>query len=98
MAVPVGKPNVQNLLIGAGVILLVIAGFFYFRSRDVAEPTTLSPEEIIVQEEGAVKRTGELVEALSEEEVKVLKQETESVLSSAGETTALKTVAEIRAS
>lgn len=98
MAVPVGKPNVQNLLIGAGVILLIIAGFFYFRSQNTSQESSLSPEEIIVQEEGAVKKTGEMVESLTEEELEALKQETESVLSSAGESTTLNSTGKISAS
>ncbi|MFC1711083.1 anti-sigma factor [Patescibacteria group bacterium] len=86
MAEQISKPNVQNLLIGAGVILLVIAGFFYFRSKGANdEKTSLNPEEIIVQEEGIVKRTGDIIQPLTEEERKQLQEEVDGVLSASGD-------------
>jgi len=88
------EPKMQNLLIGLGVILIVIAGIFYFKSKNTVEPTP-SPlaEEVLVQEEGAVKKTGEVVQPLSDEEIVKMREEVDSVLSSAGEAVSFKNVA-----
>ena len=86
----VQRPNlVRNLLLAMGIILLVIAGSSYFKNRKVEpEPTSL-PEEIIVQEEGAVKKTDEGEQVLSEEEVRQLREEVDGVLSAGGKTASL---------
>lgn len=85
--------SIQNLLIGVGVVLLVIAGFFYLRSQKAPEEISPFPaEEIIVQEEGAVRRTGELVEPMTDEEISQMREEIEGVLSIEGETTSLRDV------
>ena len=83
------KFNIQNLLIGAGVILVIVAGFYYFKSQNKEEETVPPAEEIIVQEEGLVKKTGEIVEPLTEDELTALKEEVNNVLSSAGESISL---------
>jgi hypothetical protein len=88
MAAP-RKPNVQNLLIGLGVILIIIAGIYYFQSRGQESEESLSPEEIIVQEDGTVRRNGDTQEPLSQEEIQQLKEEVDSVVSTAGDTTVL---------
>jgi len=86
------EDKVRNLLIGLGIILIVLAGYFYFTSQKTEETSSLSPEEIIVQEEGTVKKTGEMTEPLTEEEVRKMREEIDSVLSTAGETADLKDV------
>lgn len=93
MVVQEPKLKIQNLLIGAGVILLVIAGFFYFKSQKSQEPVSSpSPEEIIVQEEGTVKKTGEVVQPMSEEEIRKMKEEVDGVLLTGGQAADLKDV------
>lgn len=79
------KFNIQNILIGAGVILVIIAGYFYFKAQKPEEEVVPPAEEIIIQEEGLVKKTGEIIEPLTEEELVVLKEEVDGVLSTAGE-------------
>lgn len=81
--------RLQNFLVGLGVIFILIAGFFYFRNKKGQEVTIPTPEEILIQEEGTVKKNGESVQAMNEEEVKKLREEIEGVLSIAGETVSL---------
>ena len=86
----VQKPNlVRNIFLTVGVILLVIAGSSYFKNRKVEPESTPLPEEIIVQEEGAVKKTDEGEQVLSEEEIRQLKEEVDGVLSTGGKTASL---------
>ena len=91
----VQRPNlVRNLLLAAGVILLVIAGSSYFKTRKVEPEPTPLPEEIIVQEEGVIKKTDEGEQALSEEEIGQLREEVDGVLSTGGKTASLNDVAD----
>jgi len=84
----VQKPSlIRNLLISIGVILLIIAANSYFKNKKIEKVnSSLMPEEIIFQEEGAVRKTGEEEEVLSEEEISRVKEEIDSVLSTGGET------------
>lgn len=88
------KFDLQNILIGAGVIFLIIAGYFYNRSKgNQGEVSNLPIEEVIVQEEGTVKKTGEVVQPLTDEELEQLKEEVDGVLLTGGETVELQDVA-----
>lgn len=81
MAKDTNEVKIQNLVIGLGVILLIIAGVFYFRSKNSQEMTpSPTPEEILVQQEGTVKKTGEIVQPLTEEEIKTLHAEIDTAL------------------
>lgn len=93
MAAQGQNSETRNLLIGLGVILLVVAIFFYLRSQKTGEISqTPTPEEIIVQEEGVVKRNGGMVQPLTDEEVKAMKDEVDNILSQAGTAASLKDV------
>ncbi len=66
----------QWVIIGI-IVAILIASYFWNRSREIQPGETLpTPEEIIVQEDGqVVKKTDEGVEVLSEEEAQAKKQE-----------------------
>ncbi|HUV47285.1 MAG TPA: hypothetical protein VMW29_04070 [Candidatus Bathyarchaeia archaeon] len=80
----------SNILVGFGLVLLVLAGFFYLRSQKSKEAIPSKFEEVIVQEEGAVRKNGEEVKAMSEEEVKQMREEVDGVLSSGSEATEIR--------
>lgn len=75
----------SNILIGLGVIFLIMAGFFYWRSRETGEIIPGEFEEIIVQEDMAVRKNGKQIKPLTEEEIAKIKEETDGVLSLGGE-------------
>jgi len=90
----VEKPRLaQNLLLAAGAVLIVMAVYSYFKSKKEGDVLPLA-EEIIVQEEGVVRKSGEEFEVLTEEEVLKIKEEVDGVLESAGEKTTLVDMAE----
>lgn len=91
----VQRPNlVRNLFLAVGIILLVIAGSSYFKNRKVEPESIPLPEEIIVQEEGAVKKTDEGEQVLSEEEIRQLREEVDGVLSTGGKIASLNDIAD----
>ena len=84
---------IQNIFLGVGILLLIIAGYSYLMSREEKDTvSTTIPEEIIVQEEGVVKKNGEEIEVMSEEEVLKMREEVDGVLSTGGQTAVLKDV------
>ncbi len=87
--IDIQSPNVRNVLLGIGVILLVVAAYFLFKPGSGEMEPSPSPEEIIVQEEGTVRRVGEAVQSLSDEEIKQLREESDNVLQESGEETSL---------
>jgi len=93
----VQKPNlIRNLFLSAGVILLIIAANSYFKNKKTEKVESfLTPEEIILQEEGAVRKTGEEEEILSEEEIKQIREEVNGVLSAGGEIISLNDTVDI---
>jgi len=82
--------NPRNLMIAAGIVMLLIAAWLYIRPAEKEEP--LPTEELFIQEEGAVKKSGDETETLSEEEVAEMKEEINSVLQTNGQTAELKDV------
>ena len=71
--------NKQWLIIGA-IVLILIGSYLWNRNRQPQNQGETIPEaqEVIVQEDGQmVKKNGELVEVLSDEEAAALKQEIE---------------------
>jgi hypothetical protein len=90
--IDIQSPNARNALIGLGVILLVVAAYFLFKPGQGEIEPSPSPEEIIVQEEGTVRRVGEAVQPLSEEEIQQLRQDVDEVLNDSGEQTSLTAV------
>lgn len=71
MAKDTNEVKIQNLVIGLGVILLIIAGVFYFRSKNSQEMTpSPTPEEILVQQEGTVKKPVKLFSRLPKKKSK----------------------------
>ncbi len=89
----------SNILIGLGIILLLIASIFYFRAKRQEAPVKPGNfEEIISQEEGLVKKTGEELEVMAEEEIKQIREEVDAVLSTGGEEINLQDVAGMGAS
>ena len=87
------RSNTQNLLIGLGIFLLILAGFFYFNSKKQGtnKPPS-SKEETIIQQEGTVKKIGDMFQPLNDEEIKKMREEIDSVLSISGETTNFKRI------
>lgn len=79
----------SNVFLGLGIILLVLAGIFYLRGRKAESQLPLKLEETLVQQEGAVRKSGEEVEVLTEEELKLLRMEIDGVLDVSGETVVL---------
>jgi len=68
-------------------------GIFYFKAKkEEVEPLPIV-EEIIVQEEGVVKKREEGIEAMSEEEVRKMREEVDGVLSTRAQRAELKDVA-----
>ncbi len=82
--------NTQTFLVILGVILIILAGIFYLKSKNLKQPSIVpNPEEIMVSEEGMVKKTGELVRPLTDEEIQKMREEVDGVLSSGGQKTIL---------
>lgn len=90
----VQKPNlIRNLFLSLGIILLIIAANSYFKNKKIDKVnSSLTPEEIILQEEGIVRKTKAGKQALSEEEIKQIKEEVDGVLSAGGEIISLSDV------
>lgn len=89
------KKDKQTILIGLGVFLLVIASFFYLKTKKVTKTKPSSspvPEEIIVQKNGTVKKNGQIVQPVDKETMERTKKEIDSVLSLTGEKAELKSV------
>jgi len=93
------KSQLQNILTGLGILLLILAAYLYLKpgNKEQQQQTDVSPEEVLVQEEGVVKKNGEEVETMSEEDVKKMQEEVDAVISTGGEKTDLKAVEEIDA-
>lgn len=79
----------SNVFLGLGIILLVLAGIFYLRGRKAETQLPLKLEETLIQQEGAVRKSGEEVEVLSEAELAQIKAEVDGVLETSGETVTL---------
>lgn len=95
----VKKPTLlRNLLFLAGALLLIYAGYSYFRTKGKEEKTDVAPEEIIVQEEGVVRKTEEGEEVLSEEEIQAIREEVDGVVSLGGRGAVLVDVGAVGAS
>lgn len=73
----------KQLLVGLGVVLLALAGIFFWKNRKAQklEPTPSSEEVMVHQEEGMVKKTEEGTQVMTEEEVKKIREEIDGVLS-----------------
>jgi ClpP class serine protease len=94
MATQIPEFKVQNILIGFGIIVLIVGGVIYLRSKSTKEvKPSPSPEEIIVQQQQTVKKTGETTQPLTEEEIKQIREEVDSVLAKSGQSVALADVA-----
>lgn len=82
------KTNVEkksNVFFGLGIILLILAGVFYLKDRKAKNQLPLKLEEVLVQQEGGVRKSGEETEILTEEELEQLKQEIDGILNTSGE-------------
>lgn len=77
------SPENKQLLVGLGVVLLALAGIFFWKSKKAQklEPTPSAEEVMIHQEEGMVKKTEEGTQVMTEEEAKKLKEEIDGALS-----------------
>lgn len=77
--------NLENkqLLVGLGVILLILAGIFFWKNKRAQqlEPGPSAEEVMIHQEEGMVRKNEEGTQVMTEEEVKKLREEIDGVLS-----------------
>jgi len=89
------KNQNQIVFISLGLLFLILASFFYLKSKNKKNKgfsSLPSPEEIIIQKNNAVRKNGKLIKPMSDEEIKKMKEEIDSVLSSGGETVELKDV------
>ena len=82
----------QNLLVLTGLVFLAIAAWLYFKPNRPESPTVPLSEEIIIQEEGMVKKNGEEIQPMTAEEIEKIREEINSVLAVGGEETELKTL------
>lgn len=83
--------NTQTFLVILGVILIILAGIFYLKNKSAKQPSIVpNPEETLFQQEGMVRKTGELVRPLTDEEIQKMREETDGVLSVAGQEAVLK--------
>lgn len=81
----VNRESKSNVFLGLGIILLILAGIFYLRGRKAESQLPLKLEETLVQQEGAVRKSGEEIEVLTEEELAQLRMEVDGVLDVSGE-------------
>ncbi len=90
MATQIPEFKVQNILIGFGIIVLIVGGVIYLRSKSGKEvKPSPSPEEVIVQQQQTVKKTGETTKPLTEQEIKQIREEVDNVLTKSGQSVTL---------
>ncbi len=90
MATQMPEFKIQNILIGFGIIVLIVGGVIYLRSKSNKEVRpSPSPEEVIVQQQQTVKKTGDTTQPLTEQEIQQLREEVNNVLSGGGQSITL---------
>ncbi len=81
----ISQLDLQRVFIGLGVIFLVIAGILYFtRTNNGKNEEPSASEQVFIEEDGFVRKSGEEKQQLSQEEAEEVKQEVKAVLEGEG--------------